>query len=77
MAYRNSSKFELAKESLEKAIMLKPRFSQAHFELAELYIRENKKEKAKEHFNKAIRYSKNKKYEKQSREYLKRISQEN
>ncbi len=77
LAYRDRSKFELAKNSLEKALMLKPRFSQAHFELAELYIRENKKEKAKEHFKKAILYSRNNKYAKQSKEYLEKISQEN
>ncbi len=77
LAYRDSSKFELAKDSLEKALLLRPRFPQAHFELAQLYIRENKKEKAKEHFSKAILYSRDNKYAKQSKEYLDKISQEN
>ena len=77
LAYIDGSKFELAKDSLEKAIKLKPRFAQAHFELAQLYIKENKKEKAKEHLNKAILYSRNSKYAKQSKEYLERINQEN
>jgi len=77
LAYRDSSKFELAKDSLQKALKLKPGISQAHFELAELFIMENNKEKAKEHFKKAILFSKDNKYAKQSKEYLDKISQEN
>ena len=45
LAYRDGSKFDLAKASLEKADKLRPRFSQANFELAQLYIKENKKQK--------------------------------
>ena len=45
LAYRDGSKFDLAKASLEKAVKLRPRFSQANFELAQLYIKENKKQK--------------------------------
>ena len=57
LAYRDGSKFDLAKASLEKAVKLRPRFSQAHFELAQLYIKENQKQKAKEHFKNVILYS--------------------
>ena len=73
LAYRHRSKFILAKDSIEKAIRLKPRFAQAHFELAQLYIRENKKEKAKEHLKKTILYSPSSVYAKQSKEYLEKI----
>ena len=36
LAYRDESKFDLAKASLEKAVKLKPRFSKTNFELAQL-----------------------------------------
>jgi Tfp pilus assembly protein PilF len=36
LAYRDGSKFDLAKASLEKAVKLKPRFSKTIFELAQL-----------------------------------------
>ncbi|MFT4578974.1 MAG: Tfp pilus assembly protein PilF [Nitrospinales bacterium] len=74
LAYRDGSKFDLAKASLEKAVKLRPRFSQAHFELAQLYIRENKNQKAKEHFKNVILYSPSSEFAKQSKEYLKNIS---
>jgi Tfp pilus assembly protein PilF len=77
LAYRNESKFGLAKGSLEKAVKLRPRFSQAHFELAELYIREDQRKKATEHFKNVILYSPNSELAKESKEYLKNISQTN
>ena len=36
LAYRDESKFDLAKASLEKADKLKPHFSKTNFELAQL-----------------------------------------
>jgi Tfp pilus assembly protein PilF len=77
LAYRDGSKFDLAKASLEKAVKLRPHFSQAHFELAQLYIRENQNQKAKEHFKNAILYSPSSEFAKQSKEYLKNISKKN
>ena len=77
LAYRDGSKFDLAKASLEKAVKLRPRFSQANFELAQLYIKENKKQKAKEHFKNVILYSPGSEFAKQSKEYLKNIGQKN
>ena len=77
LAYRDGSKFDLAKASLEKAVKLRPHFSQAHFELAQLYIRENQNKKAKEHFQNVIQYSPSSEFAKQSREYLKNISEKN
>jgi len=74
LAYRDASKFDLAKASLEKAVELRPRFSQAHFELAQLYIREKQKKKATEHFKNTILYSPSSEFAKQSKEYLKQIS---
>ena len=77
LAYRNGSKFDLAKGSLEKAVKLRPRFSQAHFELAQLYIREDQRKKAMEHFKNVILYSPSSEFAKQSKEYLKNINQKN
>ena len=42
MAYINQERFDQAKDSLKKALALKPRFSQAHFELGQLYLKEEK-----------------------------------
>ena len=72
LAYRDRSKFNLT-----KAVKLRPRFSQAHFELAQLYIKENQKQKAKEHFKNVILYSPDIEFAKQSKEYLKNIGQKN
>lgn len=77
LAYRDGSKFDLAKASLEKAVKLRPHFSQAHFELAQLYVRENQKRKAKKHFQNVIQYSPSSEFAKQSREYLNNISERN
>ena len=46
LAYINQERFDQAIDSLRKALSLRPRFSQAHFELAQLYLREEKKEQA-------------------------------
>ena len=70
LAYRDGSKFDLAKASLEKTDKLRPPFSQANFELAQLYINENKK-----HFKNVILYSPGSEFAKQLREYLKNIGQ--
>jgi Tfp pilus assembly protein PilF len=76
-AYRDGSKFDLAKASLEKVVKLRPRFSQANLELAQFYIKENKKQKAKEYFKNLILYSPGSEFAKQSKEYLKKIGQNN
>ena len=77
LAYRHRSKFKLAKDSMKKAPQLKPKFAQAHFELAQLYIWENKKEKAKKHFKNVILYSPSSAFASQSKEYLEKINKKN
>ena len=62
---------------MKKATQLKPRFAQAHYELAQLYIWENKKEKAKKHFKNVILYSPSSAFAKQSKEYLTKINKKN
>jgi hypothetical protein len=45
------------------------------FDLAQLYIKENKKQTVKEHFKNVILYSPGSEFAKQSKEYLKIIGQ--
>ena len=73
LAYVNDERFDLAIDSLQKALHLKPRFSQAHFELAQLYLKENKKKQAIDHFQKVILYSPRGKRARKSKEYIKRV----
>lgn len=55
-------KMEDAKKHLQKAIELKPRFSEAHYNLAVLYYDEGNLELAKEHAAKAEKMADEKKY---------------
>jgi len=71
LAYINREHFAEAKESLRKALSLKPRFSQAHFELAQLYLKEEKIDQALDHFQKVIRLEPRGQLAKKSREYMK------
>ena len=70
LAYINQERFDQATDSLRKALSLRPRFSQAHFELAQLYLRGEKKEQALEHFQKVIRYSPRGELAKKAKEYI-------
>ena len=74
LAYVNDERFDYAIESLHKALSLKPRFSQAHFELAQLYLREEKKEQALKHFQKVMLYSPRGELAKKSKEYMRLVS---
>jgi Tfp pilus assembly protein PilF len=70
LAYVNRERFDQAKDSLLKALSLRPRFSQAHFELAQLYLKEEKKDQAVAHFQKVILYSPRGDLAKKSQEYI-------
>jgi len=70
LAYINGERFDEAKNSLLKALSLRPRFSQAHFELAQLYLKEEKKDQAVAHFQKVILYSPRGDLAKKSQEYI-------
>ena len=76
LAYVNDEHFDQAIESLQKALSLKPHFSQAHFELAQLYLKENKKKQAIDHFQKVILYSPRGDWAKKSQEYINLVSPE-
>lgn len=74
LAYINQERFDKAKEFLQKALSLKPRFSQAHFELAQLYLKDAKKDQALNHFQKVILYTPRGDLAKKSHEYISRIN---
>jgi Tfp pilus assembly protein PilF len=74
LAYINQERFDKAKEFLQKALSLKPRFSQAHFELAQLYLKDAKKDHALDHFQKVILYTPRGGLAKKSHEYISRIN---
>jgi tetratricopeptide (TPR) repeat protein len=73
LAYINQERFDQAKFFLQKSLFLKPRFSQAHFELAQLYLKEEKKDQAVDHFQKVILYSPSGNLVNKSHEYINRI----
>src|SRR3989475_2442584 len=55
LALGNPGDFDLAQSLLERALRLKPNFSDAHLELGNLYVARNEKEKAVAEFLEAIR----------------------
>lgn len=77
LAYINQEHFDKAKDSLQKALFLRPRFSQAHFELAQLYLKENKMDQALEHFQKVILFDPRGDLAKKSREYMQLLRRDN
>jgi protein O-mannosyl-transferase len=76
LAYINQERFVQAIDSLRKALVLKPRFSKAHFELGQLYLREEKKDQALDHFQKVILYSPRGDLAKKSKEYIQLVRPE-
>lgn len=76
LAYISQERFDKAKDFLKKALSLKPRFSQAHFELAQLYLKDANKDQALDHFQKVILYSPRGDLAKKSHEYISRINPE-
>lgn len=71
LAYRDQERFREARESLEKALTLDPKFAQAHYEIAVLYLKEKNNRKASTHFNEVLRLAPQSQWAQSSREYLK------
>lgn len=69
-AYRDNELFDLAQESLEKALTIKPKSARAHYELAQLYLKKRDFSKARDSFNKVIRLDPLSEMSKSSRKYL-------
>jgi len=70
LAYRDRERFREARESLEKALTLDPKFAQAHYEIAVLYLKEKNNQKASIHFNEVLRLAPQSQWAQSSREYL-------
>ena len=71
LAYRDRERFNEARQSLEKALTLNPRFAQAHYEIAVLYLKEKENQKAQTHFQEVLRLAPQSQWAQSSREYLK------
>ncbi len=76
LAYKDNANFSLAIDSLKKAIALKPKFPQAHFEIALLFLKEKNLSEAKKHFTNVIIMEPIGKRATSSREYLTAINSE-
>lgn len=76
LAYKANERYNLAIKSLEKAVELEPELIRAHFELAQLYLKANKKSLAKKHFGTVIELEPLSKEGKSSQEYLRLIPSE-
>jgi tetratricopeptide (TPR) repeat protein len=77
LAYINQELFDQAKDSLQRAISLRPQFSQAHFELAQLYLKEKEIDQARTHFQKVTLFDPRGKLAKKSREYMQLLRRDN
>jgi len=73
LAYKANERYDLATESLLKAVELDPELLRAHFILAELFLKANEKDLAKKHFDSVIELEPLSKEGKASREYLRLI----
>ena len=76
LLYKNQEQFARAMESLKKAVVLNPKFHQAHYEIALLYLREKKMNRAITHFERAVRLDPKSTQAEASREYLNLLRQE-
>jgi len=70
LAYKEQERFDLAQESLEKAVALKPDFTQALFELAQIELKNKHLDQATKYFEEVIRLDSNGHWGESSREYL-------
>ncbi len=73
LAYKANERYDLATESLLKAIELDPDLVRAHFELAQLYLKSNEKDLATKHFDQVIELEPLSKEGKASQKYLRLI----
>lgn len=69
-AYRDHELFDLAQDSLEKALTLNPRSAQVHYQLAQLYLKKREFPRARRHFSQVIQLEPLGEMAKASRKYL-------
>ena len=75
LAYKEQERFDQATESLKKAVALNPRFTQAHFELSQLFVLNKEMKQAVRHFKKVIRLEPRSEWGRLSKKYLDLIHQ--
>jgi type IV pilus assembly protein PilF len=75
LAYKEQERFGLATESLKKAVVLNPKFTQAHYELSQLFILNKEMKQAIWHFKKVIRLAPKSEWGRLSKQYLDLIQQ--
>ncbi|MCH8327253.1 MAG: tetratricopeptide repeat protein [Candidatus Marinimicrobia bacterium] len=75
LAYKEQERFDLAQESLERAVALKPDFIQALFELAQIKLKNADRDQATKYFEEVIRLDSNGRWGESSREYLNLLRQ--
>ena len=76
LAYKEGERFDLARESLTKALAMDPKMSRAHYELAQLQLKARKFKQAKHHFNQVLTLEPLGRQAKKAQEYLKLIPDE-
>lgn len=76
LAYKANERYNLAIKSLEKAVELDPELVRAHFVLAQLYLKANKRGLANKHFGTVIELEPLSKEGKSSQEYMRLIPSE-
>ena len=76
LAYKEGERFDLARESLVKALELDPKMARAHYELAQLQLKARKFEAARNHFKQVLVLEPLSQQAKTSQEYLKLIPDE-
>lgn len=77
LAYKEQERFDQATESLKKAVDLNPQFTQAHYELSQLFILNKEMKQAVMHFKKVIRLEPRSEWGRLSKKYLDLIQQPN
>ena len=75
LAYKDQERFDRAKDSLQKAVTLNPKFPQAHYELSQLFILNKEMKQAVMHFKKVIRLAPRSEWARLSKKYLDLIQQ--
>lgn len=75
LAYKDQERFDQALQSLQKAVVLNPKFPQAHYEISQLFILNKQMDQAVVHFKKVIRLAPRSEWARVSRKYLELIQQ--
>lgn len=70
LSYKEQERFDLAYDSLKKAVGLKPDFTQAIFELAQLELKNKNRDKAIKYFEKVKKQDPNGRIGKSAQDYL-------